>query len=310
MLFTVFFVVAAGSTQGKKTVFQPAASEWQAPLQNSEDRVAGRVKMVAHRGSTNKSPCTQLEVEHYCLRLTSGGEKKSYSAKCENALVSDSTQITDESSCYIPQKTLNRALMEASTTCVDNFGCLEEMQRQLIADCALCLSARQRILLPAMEPVNHQKTTTAESAEEVPRRDRSWAEWLGGSVKDSEYSAADCTHKDVEMFCLRQTFPARFYKHSNLFIEGTRVCFPYIAKADEKCQIENNELEQAYFHATKYHPPDVTTWAKDYNHYKKYMAAYQSAREDLVRKCRVCVAKEVPDTKSSLRNGEHYLPPG
>lgn len=287
------------SATGLSTTFD---REFKQPNNDPEDRVSGALRVTGslHHsgGSSRKSVCSQADVENWCMRLASGDDgngKERASEACGDVLANTADETQDYDSCYIPQYKLNRCLMEASTTCEDDFSCLEEMQRQMVADCALCLSARQQILLPAMEPVDYKRTAMAEHDAAVPRA-------------EPRNSAADCTHRDIEMFCLRDTFPAQFYKHSLLFQEGTKVCFPWLQSAQEKCQVSSRDLDRAYMHATNDQDrPSRKSWAQDYPKYVSYMTKYQEAREILVRKCRSCVARAIPETKKTLRNGEHFI---
>ena len=124
------------------------------------------------------------------------------------------------------QSDLDRALMEAISTGLAGVGtctgfrCLAEVERQLVSDCSSCLSQRQHKIVPSVMEPDYTRVTASKKGMRTGGK---------GTI------ASDCTNEDVQMFCLHNTFPARFFKQAAIFGDAVSDCFPHLEKARTAC---------------------------------------------------------------------------
>jgi hypothetical protein len=112
----------------------------------------------------------------------------------------------------------------------------------------------------------------------------------------TEGSAADCTAKDIEMFCLQNTSPAKYFNTTGMYKGAEKVCFPY-AKPAKKCEVSESNLNDLYTNSAygniiaemKKHPEEMAPEPQ----LRKAQATFIAGRKRLVSACDVCVGKKV-----------------
>ena len=104
-----------------------------------------------------------------------------------------------------------------------------------------------------------------------------------------------------------------FFRHSPGFANAAKYCFPYLADAASKCQVQSKSLDEAYSSALVRHGTegDDDGWMQSPK-LKRYIALYESARRRLVQACKKCVEGAVPAMLAggeTERHHHHHKPP-
>jgi len=196
-------------------------------------------------------------------------------------------QDSTEHPCWIRKETLNRAMMDAATAdrdeeaeehamhgsqykmdvptadFKDDRQLFVQMRTQLVMDCGLCLA-------------EHEKQ--AGTPQYVPTMPG--PKYANEPYRPESHTPMDCIEEDVRMFCLEKTFSGHFFRHSPAFKTAETVCYPYFDLAGSSCQIESQELNDAYSDASR---------AVGGNRRTQYL----ELRERLVKRCDVCLGDRV-----------------
>ena len=149
-------------------------------------------------------------------------------------------------------------------------SCLDELQRQLVSDCALCLGKRQKKAMPNMPEPNYIQD------QEKPKG-----------------SKQDCSTLDLEMFCLGRTFPAQFFRHAEGYAHAAQKCFFHMQNAGH-CRVDPHDLDRAYAESIEFadsRQSESYSWTEDYPKFSGYIQAYKKKRAHLVSDCLKCVSK-------------------
>jgi hypothetical protein len=211
---------------------------------------------------TGEDACTSEDVQLFCASSTKAYEFLKSDNSFETAEAVCFPQLEQASICKVRETDMHRAFMESPRVGAPSYKWQvgEQLNMHLLLNCGNCLASTLNIVAPTLP---------------VPQ-------YFYRKSRKQDTPETACTKSDIAMFCLEQTWQAKYFAESAGYHAG-KGCFKRLEPHAKVCQVAELKLEEA-----------LATFDRDGPSSTEKAALYSAERTKLVGECELCVGRIVP----------------